>query len=173
MRWAITGTPGTGKTTAVGQIRLDRPIIHLNELIAGGEYRLGRDDDRNTAIADIEGLRAWLGQQPDDLVIESHLAHHLPVDRVVVLRCDPTELRRRLTDRHEGSTRAAKIEENVESERLDLILAEAVETHDVDAVYEIDTTGKPPEHVARAIEDAVHGRRPPAVGTVSFLEDEP
>lgn len=171
MRWAITGTPGTGKTSAARRLRLDRPVIHLNDLISDQGMHRGRDEERDTAIADIGALRAWLAEQPEDVVVESHLSHQLPVDRVVVLRCDPSELRRRLGKRYEGPGDDARIEENLESERLDLILAEAVDEHGADRVYEIDTTGKPPDHVAGAIEDAVLGRRQPTVGNVSFLED--
>lgn len=170
MKWAITGTPGTGKTTVASS--LDRPVVHLNELVEEGGFRTGRDDDRETAIADIDGLETWLAEQPADVVVESHLAHLLPVDRVIVLRCDPTELRERLVSRTDEQTPSAKIDENVESERLDVVLVEAIERHGTDNVYEIDTTDTPVETVAQAVEDALSGRRDPSVGTVSFLEDE-
>ncbi|MEF8773734.1 MAG: adenylate kinase, partial [Halobacteriales archaeon] len=32
MRVAVTGTPGTGKTTAVQLVKTDLPVVHLNDL---------------------------------------------------------------------------------------------------------------------------------------------
>ena len=169
MRWAITGTPGTGKTTVTEYLELNRPIVHLNQLVETGVYRSRRDEERDTDVADIEGLTEWLSDQPEDVIIESHLAHLLPVDRVIVLRCHPDELRERLRNR--GGVSERKCDENVESERLDLILSEAVSAHGQTSVYEIDTTGTHPRDVAGSIVDAIEGTRKPSVGTVSFLEE--
>lgn len=171
MRWAITGTPGTGKTTATNLLAVDRPIVHLNEVVADRGFTTGVDDDRDTQIADLDALAAWLGEQPDDVIVESHIAHLLAVDRVVVLRCHPDELRERLRDREESAAAAAGIEENADSEALDLILSEAVDRHGTEVIFEIDTTGRSPDEVAGDIERAIAGEMSPCVGTVSFLEE--
>jgi adenylate kinase len=99
------------------------------------------------------------------VVLESHLAHLLDVDRVVVLRCRPDVLESRLRERGE---RDAKARENAESEALDVVLTEAVETHGAERVYEIDTTDVGAEAVAAEIEAAVAGERDPSAGTVDF-----
>lgn len=169
MRWAITGTPGTGKTTAASRLRVDRPVVHLNELIDAENFVVGHDHDRDTTIADIDGLRAWTAVQPEDVVIESHLAHLLPVDRVIVLRCHPDTLRDRLKTRNEDANTNTAIEENIESERLDVILTEAVYEHGERNIFEIDTTEKTPDEVTLAVEDAITGRREPSVGRVSYF----
>lgn len=98
MRVAVTGTPGTGKTTATERLETDLSVIHLNEAIRKRGFTLGRDEKRDAVIADLDAVREWLADRPDVLV-ESHLAHHVPVDRVVVLRCDPAVLEERLAER--------------------------------------------------------------------------
>lgn len=166
MRIAVTGTPGTGKSTATDALETDLEVIHLNEVIEAEGLSSGEDEERDTLVADLEAVEAWLAGR-DDVVVESHLAHLLPVDRVVVLRCHPAELELRLDDRGEPK---ATIEENAESEALDLILAEAVDRHGEEAVYEIETTDREPSAVAAAIEAVIAGEREPSSGTVSYVE---
>lgn len=167
MRVAITGTPGTGKTTVATHLDTDLSVVHLNDVIRSEQLTTGPDPDRDTVVADLDAVLDWF-EDRDDVVVESHLAHHLPVDKVVVLRCAPEELERRL---EATDTPAPSIEENVESERLDVILVEAVEAHGVDAVYEIDTTDRPPTTVADAVAAVIAGDREPSAGTVSFLDE--
>jgi adenylate kinase len=166
VRVAVTGTPGTGKTTATDLVESDLDLVHLNDVIREEGLAAGRDEDRDSLVADLDAVDEWLGDR-DDLLIDSHLAHQLDVDRVVVLRCRPEELERRLTERGEPP---AKAEENAESEALDVILAAAVERHGEDAVYEIDATDRNPEAVAGEIERVIDGDREPSAGTVSFIE---
>jgi adenylate kinase len=166
MRVAVTGTPGTGKTTATDLAETPLSTIHLNDAIHEHDLRAGHDETRDSAVADIEAVVDWLAGREDSLV-ESHLAHHVPADRVVVLRCRPDRLEERLIARGEPRATAA---ENAESEALDLVLAEAVEQHGTECVYEIDTTNREPDSVAADIEAVVAGEREPTAGTVSFLE---
>lgn len=154
MRIGITGTPGVGKTTAADELPLDRDVIHLNQVLREHEFTQGWDDDRGTAIADLTALEDWLAAQSPELIVESHLAHRLGVDRVVVLRCDPGVLRERLADRSDTGE-DGKIAENVESERMDVILVEAVERHSRDSVAEIDTTDQTPTETATAIAETI------------------
>jgi adenylate kinase len=162
-RVAVTGTPGTGKTTAT--TLLDAPVIHLNELIREAGLWSERDADRDSLVADLDAVREALGDWSG--VAESHLAHHLDADRVVVLRCRPDALADRLRDRGADETKAA---ENAESEALDVILSEAVDRHGLDAVYEIDTTDRTPADVADAIAAVVAGDREPSAGDVDFTD---
>jgi adenylate kinase len=162
-RVAVTGTPGTGKTTATGL--LDAPVVHLNDLIEDAGLWTDRDADRDSLVADLAAVREAVGEWSG--VVESHLAHHLDADRVVVLRCRPDVLADRLRDR--GAT-AAKAAENAESEALDVILSEAVEAHGLDRVYEVDTTDRAPAEVAAEIEAVIAGEREPRAGEVDFLD---
>ena len=176
MRVAVTGTPGTGKTTATELLesRLadgdadSEPtleVIHLNEVLEQEGLYTEVDAERESKVADLEALAEWL-EGRDDVVIESHLAHHFDAERVAVLRCRPADLEERLLERGE---REAKARENAESEALDVLLAEAVETHGLESVYEIDTTGRTPEAVASDLEAVIDGEREPSAGEVDFL----
>ena len=170
MRVALTGTPGTGKTTAVERLAaddvLDLDVIHLNDVVHDEGFVVEHDDERDSAVADLDALADYLDGR-DDVLFESHLAHHFDADRIIVLRCHPEELERRLTERGES---AAKAEENAESEAVDVILAEAVDRHGADRVYEADATDLTPGEVAAAIEAVVAGDREPRAGTVSFVD---
>ena len=166
MRVAVTGTPGTGKTTATAALETDLAVLHLNEVVTEEGLTTGHDDDRDSAIVDMDAVREYLAGR-DDFVFESHLAHQFAADRVVVLRCHPEQLERRLAERGKA---AASVAENAESEALDVILGEAVAEHGEDSVYEIDTTDRDPAAVAAEIESVIAGRREPSAGTVSFIE---
>jgi adenylate kinase len=166
---AVTGTPGTGKTTATD--RLDRPVLHLNDVIEREGLYTERDTERESLVVDLDALAAWVADYRADsdaatVVVESHLAHHVAADRVVVLRCAPALLEERLADR-ESSESAV---ENAESEALDVILSEAVDRHGRDAVYEIDTTEPSPAAVADAIAAVIDGTREPQAGAVDFTD---
>ncbi len=142
----ITGTPGTGKTSASALIG---GVLDLNELIKGeGLYR-GIDETRDSLIADMDAVYdrvCGIAQgRSGNLIVEGHLSHHVS-DRAIVLRLAPDELEMRLMAR---GYPVAKISENALSEAIDVILVEAVDW--CDAVYEIDTTGKTVEAVADAI----------------------
>lgn len=190
MRVAVTGTPGTGKTTATDH--LDETVVHLNDAVreqtdgvggdateqtgdatdgSGGELVADRDDERDSLIVDLDAAATFVDERvaatDGPVVVESHLAHRLAADRVVVLRCRPDVLEDRLVERGESPESAA---ENRESEALDVVTGEAVEQHGRDAVYEIETTQATPVETAAAIEAVVAGDREPAVGTVDYIE---
>ncbi|GAB7090636.1 adenylate kinase family protein [Halorubrum luteum] len=165
-RVAVTGTPGTGKSTATELLEDEYDVIHLNDLITGdASLWTERDDERDTVVADLDAVADRLGDWSG--VLDSHLAHRFDVDRVVVLRCHPETLERRLRERGEPD---AKARENAESEALDVILSEAVAEHGLENVYEIDTTDADPAAVADAIRDGITGDREPSAGDVDFTE---
>lgn len=166
MRVAVTGTPGTGKTTATEHLDTDLDIVHLNDVIQAEDLYTEVDEARDSKVADLDAVREWLDGR-EDVLVESHLSHLLDADRVVVLRCAPGELERRLLDRGESSEKA---EENAESEVLDVILSEAVRDHGRSNVYEIDTTGRDPDAVADDVAAVLAGDREPSAGEVDFTE---
>ena len=144
----ITGTPGTGKTSACALIG---DVLDLNGLIKDEGLHRGVDVDRGSLIADMgvvyDRIREIAEDRDGDLIIEGHLSHYV-CDVAIVLRIAPGELEMRLEGR---GYRGAKISENVEAEVIDVILVEAVEWCGRDQVYEIDTTGKTVEEVAETI----------------------
>ena len=165
---AVTGTPGTGKTsatTALADRGVDTSVIHLNDEIKDHDLWTERDVDRDSLVTDLDAVRSHLGDW--DGVLESHLAHHFDGDRVVVLRCAPADLETRLEERGDPPEKAR---ENAESEALDVVLSEAVEEHGQESVYEVDTTDRDPEAVADAIAAVIAGEREPSAGEVDFTE---
>jgi adenylate kinase len=137
MKIALTGTPGTGKTTISNVLRDDfgLKVVDLNNVIRSCRYYVGWDENRDCDIVDLEALRAH--PFSDGLVLEGHMSHHLQVDRVIVLRTNPVVLRGRLQKKGFSEN---KIRENVEAEILDVILVEALGLHG-DNVYEVESTG--------------------------------
>ena len=162
----MTGTPGTGKTTATDHVETDLSVVHLNDVIRERGLTTGHDEERDSAVADIDAVADWLADR-EDLLFESHLAHRFAADRVVVLRCHPETLEQRLDERGEPTSTVA---ENAESEALDIVLSASVDRHGTDSVYEIDTTERSPAAVATEIERVIAGEREPTAGTVSFVD---
>jgi adenylate kinase len=183
VRVAVTGTPGTGKTTATELLETDLDVLHLNDVIKSGGFSTGTDEERGSLVADMDALEAWLDGR-EDVLVESHLAHNFDADRVVVLRAHPDTVVERLRERGESDSKARenagsaepprtltrKARENAESEALDVVLSEAVHNHGTGNVYEIDTTDRDPEAVAAEIATVVDGEREPSAGTVSYVD---
>lgn len=100
-------------------------------------------------------------------MVVGHLAHLLPIPDVVVLRCHPAELARRLARARRGSP--ADRRENVLAEATDVVLEESVGRGR--RVWEIDTTARPVRAVARAVARRLRGRGPSSYGAVDWLSD--
>lgn len=160
----MTGTPGVGKTTATERLETDLEVIHLNDLVRSEGLTTGTDADRDSLVVDLDAVSRRLADH-EGILVESHLAHHIDVDRVIVLRCRPDVLEERLLERGESAAKAA---ENAEAEALDVILSETVDRHGTESVHEIDTTDRSPASVAEAIESVIDGDRAPSAGTVDF-----
>ena len=56
MKIAITGTPGTGKTTCSKKVETGYEIVHLNEIIKEKKLYSSFDEKRQTLVADIEAI---------------------------------------------------------------------------------------------------------------------
>ena len=73
-------------------------------------------------------------------IIEGHITQVLTtVEYVIVLRCHPTVLSKRLQDK---TWAEKKIRENIASEILGVILTEAIELHGIGKVIELDSSTK-------------------------------
>lgn len=150
---ALTGTPGTGKSS-VGRILEARgyAVVDLDELARGEGLITGRDPVRGAEEVDVEGLRQRIRVPAKLAFLKSHYSHLLDVDFTIVLRCRPSVLRERLRAR---SWTEAKVRENVEAEAIDAILQEAVARSP--SVYEVDTTERRPAETADAILGILRG----------------
>ena len=151
---AVTGTPGTGKTSACDVLgRRGYAVVDLDDVARKGGFIVGRDEARGSDEVDVDVLRDSLRVPAKIAFLRSHYAHRMAVDLVVVLRCAPSVLRTRLEARGWPS---AKVQENVEAEAIDVITQEAVELHP--AVYEVDTTSRTAAQTAEAILEILRGR---------------
>jgi len=120
-RIALTGTPGTGKSTVARLLSASGySIISVEELAAAAGALDEIDKTDNARPVDIELLlsylnKSWKSLPQEPVIIDGHLSHHLPTDAVVVLRCKPEILRSRLEQRDYSEK---KIIGNVEWEIL-------------------------------------------------------
>ena len=146
---AVTGTPGTGKTVIARSLsrELGANLMDVNALIRKKQLRYTVDRVRNTKIVDINDLQKAVSNNLKEGVniIDSHLSHLLKSHFIVVLRCNPAELVKRLKKKN---WKEAKIRENVEAELIGVISAEACRKQHV---IEIDTTNRKPSTVVAEI----------------------
>ena len=167
---ALTGTPGTGKSTAAELIRRrGLEVVEISDLVRSGKVSTVLDEERDSLEVDIDELDDTVRKElaGRDAVLVGHLSHFLSVDLIIVLRCRPSVLADRLRARGWSE---AKVRENLEAEGCDVILVEAVES---DApVAEIDATDLPAEGVADAIEEVLAGEREKyAAGHVDWSDE--
>jgi len=162
MMLGISGTPGCGKSTVAGVLASrGHRIVQVTDTVA--DYIIGDDDERDTQVVDVD---AWAEDfKPVDGIVEGHMAHFLPCDRLVLLRCRPDILSERLRLRgyHEE-----KVQENAEAEALDVILVEALENLPPEKILELDATSASPEELAVMIEEFMSGERPPSHGSFDW-----
>jgi adenylate kinase len=146
----LTGTPGTGKTTVSEKLGDQGfEILDLTEFL--DEEDIGEEVNGEREVR-IEEMVEKLNQKDfsQDTVIEGHLAHHFPSDICIVLRCRPDLLEGRLLGRDYFDR---KVEENVEAEKLDIVLTEAVQNQET--VIEIDTSDKSVQDTVEEIVEKV------------------
>lgn len=157
MNVSITGTPGTGKSSAGAILaKTGYQVVELGDLVKQHGLHDGLDELRGSLEVDPEKLSAQLPKllPKGDVILVGHLSHLVPTNLIVVLRCRPSVLEKRLQNR---GWPIAKIKENVEAEALDVILIEAVESGV--EVLEVDTTTMEPKDVAGAVEEMLRGER--------------
>ena len=120
-RVAISGTPGTGKTTISTILKDEGFNVLALEKIAEKYDCLGElDISDNSKPIDIELLISKLKDDwsimPENItIIDGHLSHLLPCDQTIILRCKPDILETRLERR--GYSKE-KIQGNVEWELI-------------------------------------------------------
>ena len=163
---ALTGVPGTGKSTVAGELAPVLRSVEVGDLARA--WHVARPAPGNALSVDLDRMRRRFRRRPPDVdLVVGHLAHLLPVRDIVVLRCHPDVLLRRLEDARRGSRRDRQ--ENYVAEALDLVLAEAVRPGR--RVWEVDTTRRSPAAVARIVRRLVRGRPPSHYGGVDWLAD--
>ena len=167
MKIALTGTPGTGKTSVSRILENKYHVIYLNDFKDVREYY---DRERDTYVVNINKLREKIENMnmKGTVILEGHYAHDMGVDMVIVLRCHPDELRKRLKLRNYSDL---KIMENVEAEAMGIISEECLSLYLEENVYEIDTTQKSVEDVANAIIQIIEGRGKEYRKRLNYMEE--
>jgi adenylate kinase len=152
---AVSGTPGTGKSSACSVLKeMGREVHDVAGLASERGAAAGRS--MGELVVDVEKLADSI----DDVrsaepfaIIDGHLSHHLRPDLCVVLRCSPKVLRARYEARGYSEKKAR---DNLEAEAIDLVLVEAMRA--CPRTYEINATRKRAKRVAADIEKIVAGR---------------
>lgn len=133
------------------------PSVGLNELaIESGVAEKTKDG----LLVDTGALRRSLLRRNEGRCLV--YGHFLPdvlrrneVEVVVVLRCNPLELKRRLLARGYGGRR---LRDNLESELIGVTLSYAIERFGEGSVIEFDTTNTARSSAARALASIIRGR---------------
>lgn len=154
--YALTGTPGTGKSSVSEELRsrgydvVDGKRFIIEQGLMG-EF----DEARDTHEVDLDLLNDALEpfrESGDIVVLDSHLSHFMDSHGIIVLRCAPDILAKRLEARGYGPE---KVRENVQAEVLDVILCEATESEI--PVYEVDCTSSSISESADSVEKILNG----------------
>jgi adenylate kinase len=146
----VTGSPGTGKKSVSPLVAASLRLrcLSVNDL-ARECGALARPE----GIVDVDLLRSRIPKRvPGPALVYGHLLPHVlesrSVERVVVLRCAPSVLKRRLAER---GYQTRKIEENVEAELIGVVSADAYGAFGSAKTFEFDTTRSTPTGAAERI----------------------
>ncbi len=162
----ITGTPGVGKTS-ISKIlanKLNAIHIDLNKLVLDEKLDVGYDKKRQCYIVDFKKVSRKLIEKiketgEDNLILDGHYATSVidpkEIDKVIVLRCNPIELEKRLRERDYPKE---KISENLMAELLDVCFYESIKNCGKDKVRQIDVTEKSANQAASNIISILVGK---------------
>lgn len=166
---ALTGTPGTGKSTVALTLQAKGwSVLEVNDLARRHGLLRSKDPARDSYDLDLDELQDALEKEGfEDGVLVGHLSHLLDVDMVIVLRCHPEVLAERLGSR---KWLLAKVRENALAEALDVILAEAADSGL--PVFEVNTTEMTLPETEEAILAILAGEKEKyAVGNIDWSEE--
>ena len=150
-RLAITGSPGTGKSTISSLLKRQEYCIETVESLAKRFECIGEVDPHDgarpidTVKLQQELVTFWNNSPSTPTAIDGHLSHHLEVYGIVILRCSPKILRQRLSER---SYPRRKVDENVDWEILGGPWTEGVKGK---PIIEFDSSCESPESIVEGI----------------------
>jgi len=179
----FSGTPGTGKTVITRKVseKIGAKAISLSEFAVKNNLILSFDSKRDTYVIDedkivpeiINLIEKSRNQGISNLIIEGHLTDIIPeeyIDLVIVLRCDPDILYKRLKSR--GYSKE-KVVENVQSEILGNCANFFVEKEMKKPLLEIDTSADEIDYLVNVIADIISREKnitKYALGKIDWLE---
>lgn len=162
MRIILTGVPGTGKTEVAKILakKLKANLVDINRIIEEHGFFSGMDEKDKAKIVKLKSLEDYIRNHistDEHFIIEGHIACELelPAEFVFVLRTHPSILRRRLAKRKYSKE---KIETNVSCEILDYCVLKSESNYNAESIYEINSTNKKPEKVAKEILEIITGK---------------
>ncbi|MEM1988692.1 MAG: AAA family ATPase [Candidatus Woesearchaeota archaeon] len=134
---AITGTPGTGKTTLAKKLyeklskKVKVKLMLQDELLEKTESVLYYDKKYDSNIVDVYIMRKNFSKyikskelaNTDIILVDSHLSYELNPDLVIVTKCDLKELRMRLEKRGYNEE---KIKDNLQAEIFDVCMQDSL-----------------------------------------------
>ncbi|KAI9790381.1 MAG: factor activating pos9 [Peltula sp. TS41687] len=137
----MTGTPGVGKTSHCETLAENTGLKHLsiNQIVKERHCHEGWDADFQSWIVDEDRLLDSIEEEVKEggNIIDWHACDLFPeswIDLVVVLRTETSVLYDRLASR---CYKKEKLDENMESEIMQVLLDEARESYDEDMVVEL------------------------------------
>ena len=149
-KYALTGTPGTGKTS-VSKL-LNEKVISLSNYYEKASEGKTRDGEW---LVDIGKLNQILETSKSNL-FEGNFAHKLDnIDKIIVLRCDPNILKERLEERGYNKE---KVMENIEAEAIGLIFSESIDYVGKNNVIQLDTSNTDVESISNIIGKYLDGK---------------
>ncbi len=170
MKIAITGVPTVGKTSISRRLarELKYKYMSINDLAEKLKAYIGYDKKRQSKILNMSKLRKAINEMKDNIILDGHTSHDFDVNIVIVLRCDPKILQKRLKKKYPRN--AFKVQENIDSELLGVITSEAIKYHD--SVYEIDTTNIKIKDVVSIALGILKDKKGYEYGKIDWLERE-
>ncbi|KAI0472031.1 AAA domain-containing protein [Xylariaceae sp. FL0804] len=137
----VTGTPGVGKTTHCEALAERTGLRHVsvNQVVRDKGCHEGYDEDYASWIVDEDKLLDALEDEAEagGCIIDWHACDLFPeswIDLVVVLRAETSILYDRLSARKYAE---AKLQENMDSEIMEVLLQEARDAYDARIVVEL------------------------------------
>jgi adenylate kinase len=158
---ALTGTPGTGKTSVANELHkiMGCHLISLTELLEDGKISAVYDKKRSTWVVNGRNLRKAVSKEivkGKTNLVDGHLSYMIKSDYVVVLRCRPDILKKRMEKK---KWLKAKISENIHAEIIDVVTIETLLLNRKNRIIEIDTSKKTPKALAKMIDNILNNHR--------------
>ena len=143
VNYALTGTPGTGKTS------LSKLLV--KEVISLSDYYEEASENKNESgewIVNIDKLDLIL-KNINCEIFEGNFSHKLArIEQIIILRCDPLILEKRLKYRNYTED---KVKENLEAEAMGIIYSESLEYLGKENIIQIDNENKTLKETAEII----------------------
>jgi adenylate kinase len=156
---AISGTPGSGKTSLSRLFEgNDISVYPIKDLAE--QYQCIGDVDQSDGAQEIDIHRLadeWENKDAGLVIIDGHLSHFLDVDAVVLLRCNPNDLEKRLTSRGYNEK---KVKANSEWEFIAGNWSELLEFEIELPILELNSTSQSPEELFKIVNEWISNGLP-------------